>query len=112
MPIHYNCVRCTECCRWPGQVKLSDAEISSLAAFLDLSEFDFIQRYTCLRPDRLGLSLQDKPTGECIFLEGRDCSVQAVKPKQCRDFPNGWNFLGFEKICQAVPRMVDLLPKG
>ena len=85
-------------------MKLSDAEITRLADFLGLSEFNFIQRYTRLRPDRLGLSLQDKPTGECIFLEGRDCSVQAAKPQQCRDFPNGWNFPGFKKICQAVPR--------
>ena len=49
---------------------------------------------------------QDKPGGECIFLEGRDCAVQPVKPQQCRDFPNGWNFPGFEKICRAVPREI------
>lgn len=103
VPIHYECVRCTECCRWPGQVKLSDEEIARLAAFLGLSEFDFIQRYTRLRADRQGLALMDKPTGECIFLEGRDCTVQSVKPQQCRDFPNGWNFPGFEKICRAIP---------
>lgn len=104
MPIHYECVRCTECCRWPGQVKLDDTEIARLAGFLGLGEYDFIQRYTRLRPDRCGLSLQDKPDGACIFLEGRDCAVQAVKPQQCRDFPNGWNFAGFEKICRAIPR--------
>ena len=106
MPIHYECVRCTECCRWPGQVRLTEIEISNLATFLGLSEFDFIQRYTRLRPDRRGLALQDKPNGECIFLEGHDCSVQPVKPQQCRDFPNKWNFPGFEKICRAVPKGV------
>jgi len=106
MPVHYECVRCTECCRWPGQVKLSGAEIARLAEFLGLSEHDFIQRYTRLRVDRSGLALQDKPGGECIFLEGRDCAVQPVKPQQCRDFPNGWNFPGFEKICHAVPREI------
>jgi len=104
MPIHYECVRCTECCRWPGQVKLTEEEISRLANFLHVSEFDFIQRYTRLRADRSGLALQDKPGGECVFLEGRDCAVQAVKPQQCLDFPNKWNFPGFEKICRAVPR--------
>ena len=77
-----------------------------MAAFLNLSEFDFIQHYTRIRPDRRGLTLQDKATGECIFLEGRDCRVQAVKPQQCRDFPNGWNFPGFEKICRAVPKII------
>ncbi|MGN6641675.1 MAG: YkgJ family cysteine cluster protein, partial [Verrucomicrobiota bacterium] len=44
--------------------------------------------------------------GECIFLEGDDCSVQSVKPQQCRDFPNLWNFPGFEKVCHAIPRQV------
>ena len=102
MPVHYECVRCTECCRWPGQVRLTDDEITRLAAFLCLSEFDFVQRYTRLREDRRGLALQDKSNGECIFLKGRDCTVQPVKPQQCRDFPNGWNFPGFEKICRAV----------
>jgi Fe-S-cluster containining protein len=87
-------------------VRLTDAEISRLAEFLALSEFDFIQRYTRLRADRRGLALQEKPGGECIFLEGRDCAVQVVKPQQCRDFPNKWNFPGFEKICRAIPREI------
>ena len=107
MPIHYECVRCTECCRWPGQVRLTELDISGIAEHLGLSEFDFIQSYTRLRGDRRGLALQDKPNGECIFLEGRDCSVQPVKPQQCRDFPNKWNFPGFEKICRAVPKQIS-----
>ena len=105
MPIHYECVRCTECCRWPGQVRLTDAEISRLAKFLGLSEFDFIQRYTRLRADRRGLALQEKPGGECVFLEGRDCAVQPVKPGQCAGFPNTWNFPGWRDWCEAVPTL-------
>lgn len=100
----YDCQRCTACCRWPGQVKLSEAEVSALAQFLNRSEFDFIQEFTRLRADRLGLSLIEKANGDCIFLEGNVCLVQAVKPQQCRDFPNGWNFPGFESLCKAVPR--------
>ena len=72
-------------------------------AHLGLSEHDFIQRYTRLRPRRDGLALIDKPNGECIFLEGRDCAVQAVKPGQCRGFPNTWNFPGWREVCEAVP---------
>jgi hypothetical protein len=52
------------------------------------------------------LALQEKPNGECIFLDGNDCSVQPVKPQQCKDFPNLWNFPGFEKQCRAIPRIV------
>jgi Fe-S-cluster containining protein len=48
----------------------------------------------------------EKPDGACIFLSGNDCTVQPVKPQQCRDFPNLWNFPGFEKICHAIPKLV------
>jgi len=102
MPIFFQCQRCTACCRWPGQVKLSDGEVAALSKHLGLKEYDFIQRFTRLSQDRQGLALQDQPDGACIFLEGDDCRVQPVKPRQCREFPNLWNFPGFDKICRAV----------
>ena len=46
-----------------------------------------------------------RPGGPCG--EGDDCAVQPVKPQQCRDFPNLWNFPGFEKTCCAIPRLVS-----
>lgn len=104
MPVFFECQRCTACCRWPGQVKLTGTEIDRLAGFLGLPAVDFIQRYTRLRPDRLGLALTEAPDGACVFLEGDDCRVQPVKPQQCRDFPNLWQFPGFERLCQALAR--------
>jgi Fe-S-cluster containining protein len=86
---------------------LSDGEISRLANFLGLGEFDFIQRHTRLAHDHRGLALMDKPDGTCVFLAGGDCAVQPVKPQQCRDFPNLWNFPGFEQTCRAIPRLVS-----
>lgn len=104
--IYYQCQRCTACCRWPGQVKIGESEIAALAAFLGLSEHDFIQRYTRLRPQRDGLALIDKgDSHECIFLEGNDCAVQPVKPIQCAGFPNTWNFPGWRESCEAVPTL-------
>lgn len=88
-------------------MRLTEAEIARLAAFKGLSEHEFIQRFTRLRHDRLGLVLQEKPDGSCVFLDGNDCSVQPVKPQQCRDFPNRWNFPGFEEVCRAIPIMVN-----
>ena len=107
MPIFLECQRCTACCRWPGQVLLNDAEITRLAAFKGLSESDFIRQFAKLRADRRGLALQEQPDGACIFLEGENCAVQPVKPQKCREFPNLWNFPGFEKICHALPREVS-----
>jgi uncharacterized protein len=88
-------------------VRLTDAEISQVATFKGISEHDFIQQFTRLRNDRRGLALREKPDGSCIFLDGNDCSIQPVKPQQCRDFPNLWNFPGFEKICHAIPHVVS-----
>jgi hypothetical protein len=106
MPIFLECQRCTACCRWPGQVLLNDAEITRLAAFKGMSEHDFIQQYAKLRPDRRGLALKEQADGACIFLEGGNCAVQQVKPQKCKEFPNLWNFPGFEKVCHAIPREV------
>ena len=103
MPVYYHCQRCTACCRWPGQVRLSDLDIARIAAFLDMSEVEFIQSHTRLNQQRTGLALNDQVDGSCTFLKGDDCSIQDVKPKQCRSFPNGWNFPGFEQLCQAKP---------
>ncbi len=107
MPVFYDCQRCTACCRWPGQVRLTGEEITRLAAFNGLSEPDFIQRFTRLTQDRRGLALQEKPSGACVFLVGNDCSVQSVKPQQCRDFPNLWRHPDAERLCRAIPREVS-----
>jgi Fe-S-cluster containining protein len=100
--IWYQCQRCANCCRWPGFVRLTNADIATISAFLGLTEYAFIQQYTRLRPKRDGLALLDKPNGECIFLDGIDCTIQPVKPHQCSGFPNTWNFPGWRNSCEAV----------
>ena len=107
VPVFYECQRCTACCRWPGEVRLEDGEIARLADFKEMTEVKFIQQFTRLTKDRRGLALAEKAGGECVFLQGNDCSVQPVKPRQCREFPNLWNFPGFEQTCRAIPRLVD-----
>jgi len=101
--VRYECQRCTNCCRWPGFVKLLDSDITAIAGFLKITEFEFIQRRTRLRPGRDGLALNDTATGACIFLEGNDCAIQPVKPHQCKGFPNAWNFPGWRDVCEAIP---------
>lgn len=108
MPIFHECQRCTACCRWPGQVRLSETEITRIASFLQRGEHEFIQQYTHLSADRRGLILADQPSGACIFLHGDECRIQPVKPQQCRDFPNLWNFPGFTDTCKAIPRLLDV----
>ena len=102
--VYYQCQRCTNCCHWPGEVVLGDEEIQRIAAFLELSVYDFVARYTELRANRTGLTLGEKEgNSTCVFLEGRDCRINPVKPNQCAGFPNQWNFKGWREKCEAIP---------
>lgn len=103
--VFYQCQRCTECCRWPGEVVLSDDEIERIAAFLELPVYDFVRDFTDLRANRTGLTLREKDEEQstCIFLDGQDCRINPVKPNQCAGFPNRWNFKGWQEVCEAKP---------
>jgi Fe-S-cluster containining protein len=102
MSSYFQCQRCTACCRWPGDVQLTDEEIPAIAAFLGLSVHDFVQSHTRLNRTRTGLSLLEHPNGTCVWLDGIDCRLQEVKPAQCLGFPNTWNFPGWRTLCQAI----------
>ncbi len=107
--VFYVCQRCTACCKWPGDVRIDDAEITAIAAFLGLGEGEFIARYTRLRGNRQGLSLIEKDNHECIMLDGNACRIHEVKPAQCAGFPNRWNFPGWRQACEAIPVPVEEL---
>ena len=104
--VFYACQRCTACCKWPGDVRLMAHEVPRIAAFLDLTVEDFIERHTRLRANRQGLSLIEKPDHQCIMLDGNTCRIHPVKPDQCSGFPNDWNFPGWREKCEAVPTLV------
>lgn len=100
---YYACQRCGNCCRWPGDVRITDAEATRIAAFLQMPEPEFIAQCTRLNANRTGLSIIDKPNGECLFLEDLNvCHIQPVKPAQCAGFPNEWRFPGWRDVCEAI----------
>jgi Fe-S-cluster containining protein len=85
-------------------VRLRGGEAARLAAFLGLTERVFVDRYTSLARDRRALTLMENADGSCVFFDGAGpaCRVHAVKPAQCRSFPNGWRIPGFEHHCRAI----------
>jgi len=110
MEIDLQCHRCAACCRWPGEVRLTDSEVMALATFLGMGEKDFIEAHTRLRKDRRGLALKAREDHSCIFLEGNSCRVQAVKPQQCREFPNRWaNLLWGQVPVEVMKRDYPML---
>ena len=90
-PSGFACRACGTCCRWTGSVLLTEADVAEAAAFLHLSEADFIDRHTRLAPNRAGLALLDQADGSCEFLEGNRCRIYPARPEQCRTFPFAWS---------------------
>lgn len=82
---------------------VTDDEVEAIACHLDLPLHEFTDLFTEVRKNRRGLTLIEKPNHECIFLEGNVCTINEVKPAQCRGFPNDWNFPGWRDVCEAIP---------
>ena len=83
---------------------MSAAEAVRIAAFMNLSEQEFIDSHTLLRKDRKGLALKERSDHSCAFLEGNACVIQVVKPAQCLEFPNRWVNLLWGKVPVEVMR--------
>ena len=104
------CQRCAACCKWPGDVFIEDSDVIAISGHLGVPEDEFIGEFTRLRANRQGLSIREKNNGECVFLDGIDCRIQAVKPFQCKGFPNRWQFPGWRDVCEAIEVPVAEIP--
>ncbi len=100
--IVHSCQRCGTCCRWEGDVCITEEEVCQIASYLDLDELTFINTLCRLRGNRQGLSLIDDEQGACIMLTDTGCRIQAVKPQQCLDFPHRWRFPHWETRCPGA----------
>lgn len=100
----FNCQCCGACCRIKdGIVRVSEDEIKRIAAFLGMSEQDFIQRETEVAPDRQGLILKSRPDDSCVYLtEDNRCKIHPVKPDKCRTFPFEWMNVDSAEVCPAL----------
>jgi len=84
---------CRYCCGVePGYVFVSKTDIERLAAHLQISSHEFINRYCRKVP--MGsisyISLLEKKNHDCVFLEEHGCSVYEARPVQCAAYPF-WN---------------------
>jgi len=95
-------MKCGACCKWDGFVRLTENDINKISSFLNLSIRDFVDKYTILSHDRISLSLMDNNDKSCIFLgTNNECLINNVKPAQCKNFPDKWNFPGYKEVCKA-----------
>jgi len=87
----FECQNSGNCCSGPpGYVWVSSTEIQAIARHLGRPDGVLGKRY--IRRVGLGISLREKPNGDCIFLERgaggcTSCAIHPVKPTQCRTWP-------------------------
>lgn len=99
---NFVCTQCGQCCRVPGYVRVTDADVTGIADFLGMDVTTFTDRHTCLMPDRSGLALLEQDDGSCAqLMPDGTCGIQAVKPAQCKGFPYTWRYANMEAICEG-----------
>jgi Fe-S-cluster containining protein len=83
----FTCTRCGHCCTGaPGYVWVGDDEIAQLARAREMTIKQFMKAFVRRVGD--GLSLIEKPGGDCIFWDRQaGCTVYSVRPVQCRTWP-------------------------
>ena len=103
-PCEFKCQMCGACCRIKdGIVRVSDAEIARIAAFLGMGEAEFIERETEVAPDRKSLMLKSHLDGACVYLtENNLCRINPVKPDKCRTFPSEWTNPDSGEVCPEL----------
>lgn len=83
--LRFACTGCGRCCTGGGYAWVSVDEAQALADALHLDLQDFGRRY--LRRVNGRYALMDRPGGDCVFLDGKACTVYEHRPAQCRAFP-------------------------
>lgn len=79
-----DCLECANCCRTTGPL-FTPADIERISKYLKIKSRKFIETYLRVDEDDDHV-LQQTP---CVFLgEDNYCSIYAVRPKACKEFPH------------------------
>lgn len=89
LELSQHCKQCGHCCSH-GSGFLINNDTKNIAEFLGMTKKELKENYLeekelfntkLLRPK---LKKEDKPYGECIFLNNKKCKIHKVKPLQCK----------------------------
>jgi Fe-S-cluster containining protein len=116
--LRFKCTECGKCCTGgPGAVWMTRTEIIRMAEYLELEMFEFARRYLRKIGGRFSLK-ESGPEYDCVFLEGKRCTVYPVRPVQCRTFPwwpnnisspKGWAAAAAE--CEGISPDAPVVPR-
>ena len=108
---NFFCTECGKCCTGAGEVWINEAECDSLTGFLKISRTHFLAKYTKSYSKRPGWYLlqRKRGSGDCVFLEGKRCSVYGARPVQCATYPwwpdlmndAVWEIEG-QEVCEGI----------
>ena len=94
-------------------MRVSEAEVKQIAAFLGMPEDDFVADETEVAPDRKSLMLKSRPDGSCAYLTPDNlCRINPVKPDKCRTFPSEWTNPDSAEVCPELGAQRGTVPGG
>jgi Fe-S-cluster containining protein len=80
-----DCTVCANCCK-VATVDTCHRDIEKLAKHFGISRPQFIEKYTSV--DDLGRIILKRTESGCVFLNGNDCTIYDVRPRNCELFPH------------------------
>lgn len=102
---HIDCLECANCCRSLGP-RLTDVDITRLAAHLKLKTPDFISQYLKIDEDKDYVF----KTMPCPFLmDDNYCMVYKSRPKACREYPHT-NQKNIKSILSVCVKNIETCP--
>ncbi len=108
----FECKRCGFCCKGKSTISLSKEEIIRISNFLNLSESEFLKKYTIKKePFRIEMKVKND---FCIFFDKKEraCKIHPVKPDKCKEWPlipaifkDKTNFEIIKKSCKGLKKI-------
>ncbi|HRW58976.1 MAG TPA: YkgJ family cysteine cluster protein [Chlamydiales bacterium] len=85
--LKFKCQGCSGCCQgFEGYVWITKEDVEKISTFLNISQKDFLKKYTRLCFGRLSL-IETNNNYACVFLKDQKCQIYPVRPVQCKTFP-------------------------
>ncbi len=83
----FECQKSGNCCRREGMVYVTIPDMQKMATFLGLQLNAFIQQF-CKRENGWYVVASPTHRPNCFLKDDNTCSVYALRPKSCKDYPN------------------------
>jgi uncharacterized protein len=81
-----DCLQCAHCCR-VATAKVTERDVDRLARHFRVKPERILADYV-VESEEEGFILRRRENGECVFLEGNECTVYESRPETCQRYPH------------------------